>query len=308
MDIRSMDRVLLEEKLNRLKAEDERVRSGREAAINWIRERLERELRADIAARFGLDDAQWRQFELGEEPAFTSAESKLLGFLRLTSSKARQYRAIASQGSRAAAGWLWKELVEHELRRLPARTEGEQRIPDVTWWRFLRLKVYSSAELAGKIAAALGLDAAEAAELGALFLRDVFEDVGPLKEAIRKGIKARGMTITAFREDAYIGQTTWVPFEPGGKGTVSQDTLLKLIIGLRLTPDGAWDFLAPVHSGFYMECDLVFLVYMYLICARSGPEQYVPEELAELIQRYSHDGRRLLFGNPYPPEAYSHGR
>lgn len=87
---------------------------------------------------------------------------------------------------------------------------------------------------------------------------------------------------------------------------MSQGTLLKLVIALRLAPEDGWNFLALIESGFYMECDLVFLAYMHLACAqREGRAQYVPEQLASLLEEFSLDsatGERY-FGNPYPPEA-----
>lgn len=302
-----VDRVLFEEKLNRLKEEDSRIREGREAAVNWVRARLSRELREAAPSRFGLDEEQLRQFGLGEEPGFGAVEDRLLDCLGLAGTKAKQYRALVSSSRSSAAAWLWNELVELELSRLPGRLADGEGIPGATWWRFRRVKVYTSPELAGKICAALGLGAAEEAELRELFLRGVFEDVGPLRESVRKGVRALGMTVTAFREGAYISRGAWLPFEPAGTGTTSQGTLLKLVIGLRLTPEGGWSFLAPIHSGFYMDCDLIFLTYMHYVCALGGgSENYVPEDLAVLIEELSRGTRgKPLFDNPYGPEAYS---
>ena len=56
-----------------------------------------------------------------------------------------------------------------------------------------------------------------------------------------------------------------------------------------------------MQSGFFMECDLHVLTYMHISCALMGGEaDYIPEELAELLDEYSKAGN---FANPYPPEA-----
>ena len=135
----------------------------------------------------------------------------------------------------------------------------------------------------------------------ALLLRGKFEDVEPLKRPAREHIKSRGLNITEFLRHSYISQDAWEPFQPNGSGTVSQGTLLKLAVGLSLTPDRAWSFLGLVQSGFFMECDLHVLAYMRISCALMGGEaDYIPEELAELLSEYSAENG---FANPYPQEA-----
>ena len=297
-----MDSLLLEEKINRLTAEDGRILARRESAVKWLRARLSAALRDGAGAIPGLSGELWGQFRRGESPGFDEVAERLLARLELSQERARQYAALLSQSRRQAAAWLWDELLERELRVLAARAG----ISEATWWRFRRARAYPSGALAEKLARALGLTPAEEDELRGLFLRGKFDDAGPLKSAIQRGIASRGLTVTAFREDAYISRKAWRHFEPGGRGPVSQGTLLKLVIALRLAPEEGWNFLALIESGFYMECDLVFLAYMHLACAqREGRAQYVPEQLASLLEEFSLDsatGERY-FGNPYPPEA-----
>jgi hypothetical protein len=295
-----LDMVLFEETLNRLIWVDGRIRAGREAALNWIRQRLSEELRARLA----LSPALWDGFEAGEEPGFSTVADALLESCQLSDTQAAQYRAMLECNRGEAAAWLWKTVIENELRRLPERSSGKHLISPVSWWRFRCMKVYPSPALADKVVAALGLGTDKADELRSLLLRGNFSDVGPLKTPVRDSIRSSGKSVTAFREDAYISRSAWLPFEPHGKGVVSQGTLLKLVLALDLTPDGGWDFLSLIHDGFYMDCDLLFLAYMQLICAVSGRDGYVPEQLAQIIeQRRFNEKGKSIFDNPYPPDA-----
>ena len=61
-----MDRVLLEEKINRLTAEDGRILARRESAVKWLRARLSAALRDGAGALPGLSDELWGQFRRGE--------------------------------------------------------------------------------------------------------------------------------------------------------------------------------------------------------------------------------------------------
>ena len=300
MPERALDMVLFEEALNREIWIDGRIRAGREAAPNWIRQRLADEL----CSRLRLSPEPRREFEAGEEPGFSAVSDALLRLRPLSGQFENQYRAMLSCNRAEAAAWLWKTALEEELRLLPERSSGGQRIPPASWWRFRCMKVCPSPDLADKVAAALGLGSDEADELRALFIRRQFDDVSPLKAPVRDGVRASGKSVTAFREDAYISRSAWHPFEPRGSGVVSRGTLFKLVLALGLTPDGGWDFLALIRSGFYMDCDLLFLAYMRLICAASDSGGYVPEELAQIIEERRFDGDgRPMFDNPYPSAA-----
>ena len=292
----NIDKILFEEQLNRLRG-DEAIRKKRTRAVRWVKAQLALKLRREAPARFSLSKDQWLRFRRGEEPGFSAATEKLLSDLKLPRVRLRQYRALEAHDRRMAAKMLWRELLERELKDFGSRAG----IPNPTWWRFINVKTYSHPETASKVISALGLGAAEEEKLKALLLRGKFEDVEPLKRPAREHIKSRGLSITEFLRHSYISQDAWEPFQPNGSGTVSQGTLLKLAVGLSLTPDRAWSFLGLVQSGFFMECDLHVLTYMHISCALMGGEaDYIPEELAELLDEYSEAGN---FANPYPPEA-----
>ena len=294
-----VDRELYGELLNRTRG-DARVWKGRWRAARWLRAKFLRSLRRSAPGRFGLDEARWRQFKRGEEPAFSEAEAALLDYLALAPGALRRYRAAAALGRREAAAWLWAALAERELR-LTAERGG---IPGATFWRFINARGYVTRSVGDRLAAAFGLAPSEKAALLEIMPHETFDNVDPLKKPARDGIKRRRMLITEFLQYSYISQDAWESFEPHGRGPVKQRTLLKLAVGLWLSPEEAWKFLGLVRSGFFMDCDIHVLAYMSLVLARDGRAEYCPEELATLLkERCIGPGGRRIFASPYPPEA-----
>lgn len=282
----------IEHLLNRLE-HDEGIYAKRTRAVSWVRARLERAMLEGAPARFGLMEEQWEQFMLGESPGFEAAAKKIRLHLRLSLAKRRQYEATAAVDRAKAAAWLCEQLLGTELKAFPDKAH----ISPSSWRRFLLAKTYVSDETADHIVSALELTPEEEAELRPLFLRGTFDDVEALKAPVRDGIAAKGLTITEFLGLAYISADAWEAFRPNARGIVtSQGTLLKLVIGLILPPEGAWDFLGLVHSGFFMERDLVVLTCMH-------SEIYDIERLSEVLEKYSWDSviNQQLFPNLYPP-------
>ena len=94
-----MDRVLLEEKINRLTAEDGRILARRESAVKWLRARLSAALRDGAGALPGLSGELWGQFRRGESPGFDEVAERLLARLELSQERARQYAACSRRAA-----------------------------------------------------------------------------------------------------------------------------------------------------------------------------------------------------------------
>ena len=282
----------IEHLLNRLE-HDEGIYAKRTRAVSWVCARLERAMLENAPARFGLTSEQWGQFMAGESSVFEAAAEQILPHLCLSRARRREYDALAAVDRAEAAAWLCKRLLDAELDAFLRRSG----ITYPSWRRFLLAKTYVSDKTAESIVSALELTSEEEAELRPLFLRGTFDDVEALKDPVRAGIAAMELTIAKFLELSYISADAWEAFQSGARGKVtSQGTLLKLVIGLKLSPEEAWGFLGFVHSGFFMERDLVVLTCMH-------SEIYDIERLSEVLEKYSWDSviNRRLFPNLYPP-------
>ena len=261
--------------------------------------RLSAALRDGAGALPGLSGELWGQFRRGESPGFDEVAERLLARLELSQERARQYARLLSQSRRQAAAWLWDELLERELRVLAARAG----ISEATWWRFRRARVYPSGALAEKLARALGLTPAEEDELRGLFLRGKFDDAGPLKSAIQRGIAARGLTVTAF------GRTPISPARPGGTSSRrtrprEPGTLLKLVIALRLARRMAGISGAHRERLLHGVRPRLSRLYAPRLRAARGPGAVCPRAAGPRCWRSSPStpppGERY-FGNPIRP-------
>ena len=234
----------IEEILNLLLADPD-ISRKRRLAPDWI----DRQLRERIGAGLSFP-ANKNDRELLEKAA---------DGLGLSNRKLREFRYLLSDDVTAAVEWLQEQLLSRE--RITFRKKAG--IPAATWKRFYDASSYVGDETVKRIIEGLELDEAGAAEFRTLVIREVFQITKCLRDEISNRLKESGESITDFCSRSFISQNAWEPFrKKWEEGLTSQGTLLKLVIGFRLSRRAGEDFLALVGSGFVMRRDLVVLACM----------------------------------------------
>ena len=80
---------------------------------------------------------------------------------------------------------------------------------------------------------------------------------------------------TRFQDDAVITQSVWSRYASGKQPRTDHDTLLKIVLGLRLTRAEADDYMAMTGSGFTMTDMVDKVILCYIMADYLGDEDTV---------------------------------
>ena len=100
-------------------------------------------------------------------------------------------------------------------------------------------------------------------------MRSERKDIDFVNDHLRKRKYVRddgSIHYSRFQNEAMITQSVWSRYETGAQARADHDTLLKIVLGLRLTQDEAYEYLAMAGSGFAMTdmVDRIVLSYIML--------------------------------------------
>lgn len=268
---------------------DPETRRQRWGAVEYVKDCLGRRVDAALD-ECGITPELRARLDDGDETAVCQLLEAAQQDLKLPDVRVRQLRNMAQLMPEGMVTVLRDYLLDKSMTAF-----GESLgVSTATWRRFANCSGYTSAGTAARIADALELSASERQAFLKLVVRDQFEVVEAFKKKLRSYIKARGMKLSAFCNQAQIGKKAWEPFQKNSQNAVtSQDTLLKLAIGLALPEEKAKDFLALVNSRFVMLRDLVVLA-----CIRCNI--YEIGQLRDILDRYANeDSPEPRFRNLY---------
>lgn len=292
-----IDYVRLEEQLNQLLA-DPAIRKRQTASAKYIEEKLRERMKKRHAQV--LDQAS--RLDKQELCRLVQQNMQQIG---LSQRMFREFRntVYGKEGLSEAMKFLEAVLLEKEMLRF----QKEAGIPTKVWKNFIFSRIYTGEATLRKIRRQLALTPEEIQEFDRTIVANVFEVNKPLKEDVHKLRKATGMSVSDFLAYACVSADAWESFYPvpkdaeeeekgekeEAKRKTSQKTLLKLIIGYRLSEQKAKAFLAHVNSAFVMRLDLVFLTGIRC-------EYNHPMEMQQILDFFSEDQN----GEPFYPNPY----
>ena len=277
MELSGREKIWLMEEMNLLVTDPE-LAAIRNRAVAWVNARLEGALVERIRQDGGITSAQWDGFLAGQEPDFTGVQQVVFSQFSFSREEKKELRMLAKADKSAVADRMLAYLLKKERTAF----QKQAGITAMAWRRFVNVSSYTSDDVVGKISEGLQLTAEENEVFRSLIFHDTFETTPELKEHVRELISKQFETITGFLLDAEISENAWEPFRTNPKGLpTSQSTLLKLILGLRMTRLEGSNLLHRVNSDFVMRRDLAVL-----ICIRNrifDPENcfYILEFFAE---------------------------
>ena len=202
--------------------------------------------------------------------------------------KKKQTEFQKRAGLDAASWWrfLLADVLPKEKNRTLALDDMITGQDEDTWETFFTKEYLPTERNLEKICAGLGLNKEEEQSFRSLCIQRTF----PVNDALRKDLKEKlkpefGQEtdthvlydIQAFMAHARLSEKAWNKFgirtkEPKEKKETpktapytSQETLLMILIGLKMNENTGKGFLRQVHSGFYLYRDLVVLS-----CIRNG--------------------------------------
>lgn len=291
----------IEQILNLLMAEDG-IRQRRTAAATYLKERLERNVSRRMK-QSSLGVPELTALASGEKPLFPQVIQRLTE-MGISREKRSELRTVACAGAGAAEKQLRLYLYDQEL----AKVYKESGLGHTSWRAFLESSGYISPETAGRIAAAAHMEPAERQEFLDRQVRDSFEDFTCLRPKLWELMGKKDISPAVLKRRTLLSARAWAPLakghEPGGdedtdgsapkaKERVSQSTLLRLTVGLRLSRADAEALLASAGSGFIMRRDLVVLSAILLGI-------YDSWDVFDILEEYARSpyGERY-FGNIY---------
>ncbi len=188
------------------------------------------------------------------------------------------------------AGLVEECLLERRWRRLKEKSK----LSEPAFQRFRWAKTYTERENLRKIAEAAGLNNEETDRFLKLGHLEVFQNpdsLCTLYAAIEKRLKDRKIHTGQFRDkNLWMDDNIWSDIK--GRRRVSQRTLLRLAVGLELSPDQAWGFLGIVDSGFAFDLDILVLACLY-----NGYD--TPEAIWSFLSWYMERGGGYISSNLY---------
>ena len=261
----TIDYVELENTLNKLQR-DARVRSYRNAPVNFVKMRLQKSVRKKLEAA-GLTQ-QLEQGFLDKNPELTNAFYRWLKenaeILNISQDAIRRIKRSAKSSDAMAREAARDDLLDYLLSKEYVLFYQRAKIAAKVWSCFINSTEPTGEITKQKIIQTLELSREEAAEFGKYVISHVICVTKELREKVEALWSNTGMFLADFQNYACVGKEAWEAFyiskkNPEKLRRTSQDTLLKLVIGFGLDEEGAWDFMDTAQSAFIFRKDLVFL-------------------------------------------------
>lgn len=295
----TIDYVELENTLNKLQR-DSRVRSYRNAPVNFVRIRLQKAVCEKLKAA-GLTQ-QLEQGFLDKDPVLTKAFYGWLQTnaesLKISQDAIRRIKRTAKSDDAMAREAALDDLLDYLLSKECILFYQRAKIAAKVWSCFINSTEPTGEITKQKIIQTLGLSQEEAAEFSKYVISHVIYVTKELREKVETLWDSTGMFLADFQNYACVGKEAWEAFyiskkDPAQLRRTSQDTLLKLVIGFGLDEEGAWDFMDTAQSAFIFRKDLVFLA---CVCC----SHLDPVDVQQILEFFNTDKEgNSCYYNPY---------
>lgn len=295
------------------------IRDVRSRISGWINARLEREL----AEKIGLTQTQWESFLQMREPESETVARAILDWVEGLSVQKRAAKDAGTKEPHDAA-WL-SQNVYAEIRRLRRRFRREEGrslaeyaaadmarqywlakrqtqlyqeagLTSKIWNRFFELRGYPEKNTVTQLGKALRLDETEQRyfEEKVVWKRS-FRGLEKLQAQLRDYRKQKKLTADLAQRRSAVSKKAWESInKQDDRAVTSQDTLLKLIVGMVLSPEEGLTLLRTVDSAYVMERDLIVLTAIVL-------DVYDPHRVKALLNAFTPPGE----SEPYGDTLYS---
>lgn len=280
----------IEDRINEL-MKDGQILNKRLAAANQLRGFLENRGLQAILKEYEIKETEWQSFCQAEEPHYTQVKTRI--FETLGRRDIRYFSMLEAVESKIhTAQKLSEKVWDKRVRTEVTSFAKESGTTYNTIMRFFTGSWYTSQKALDSFADGMHLTGKERQSFLDSAPKGAFLVTPILLDKVNRELEAQGIGLIQFLDANYMTDGAWAPYRKekeekdasaeSRNRITTQDTLLKLAIGFKMTPDESKAFLQLVNSDFIMRLDVVILACIYC-------KIYEPEQLYYILEAFSLD-------------------